>query len=183
MKSIKSYPVVLSIAGSDSSGGAGIQADLKTFSALGVYGATAITAVTAQNTVGVHAQCALPPQMVYDQIVAVVDDLHPSVVKIGMLSNSEIVCAVANALGRYALPVVLDPVIVSSSGHRLLSEEAVDVIKEKLLDDHVADLVGTAFTFLLSVCSANEVFLAMFPSASSHLVELCSAIGTEQHSR
>ena len=133
MKSIKSYPVVLSIAGSDSSGGAGIQADLKTFSALGVYGATAITAVTAQNTVGVHAQCALPPQMVYDQIVAVVDDLHPSVVKIGMLSNSEIVCAVADALGRYALPVVLDPVIVSSSGHRLLSEEAVDVIKEKLL--------------------------------------------------
>lgn len=133
MKSIKSYPVVLSIAGSDSSGGAGIQADLKTFSALGVYGATAITAVTAQNTVGVHAQCALPPQMVYDQIVAVVDDLHPSVVKIGMLSNSEIVCAVADALSRYALPVVLDPVIVSSSGHRLLSEEAVDVIKEKLL--------------------------------------------------
>lgn len=133
MKSIKSYPVVLSIAGSDSSGGAGIQADLKTFSALGVYGATAITAVTAQNTVGVHAQCALPPQMVYDQIVAVVDDLHPSVVKIGMLSNSEIVSAVAEALGRYALPVVLDPVIVSSSGHRLLSEEAVDVIKEKLL--------------------------------------------------
>lgn len=133
MKSIKSYPVVLSIAGSDSSGGAGIQADLKTFSALGVYGATAITAVTAQNTVGVHAQCALPPQMVYDQIVAVVDDLHPSVVKIGMLSNSEIVCAVADALCRYALPVVLDPVIVSSSGHCLLSEEAVDVIKEKLL--------------------------------------------------
>lgn len=133
MKSIKSYPVVLSIAGSDSSGGAGIQADLKTFSALGVYGATAITAVTAQNTVGVHAQCALPPQMVYDQIVAVVDDLHPSVVKIGMLSNSEIVSAVAEALSRYALPVVLDPVIVSSSGHRLLSEEAVDVIKEKLL--------------------------------------------------
>lgn len=133
MKSIKSYPVVLSIAGSDSSGGAGIQADLKTFSALGVYGATAITAVTAQNTVGVHAQCALPPHMVYDQIVAVVDDLHPSVVKIGMLSNSKIVCAVADALSRYALPVVLDPVIVSSSGHRLLSEEAVDVIKEKLL--------------------------------------------------
>ena len=66
----KTYPIVLSIAGSDSSGGAGIQADLKTFSALGVYGATAITAITAQNTLGVHAQCAIPPQMVYDQISA-----------------------------------------------------------------------------------------------------------------
>ena len=133
MKSTKSYPIVLSIAGSDSSGGAGIQADLKTFSALGVYGSTAITAITAQNTVGVHAQYALPPKMVYDQIVAVVNDLHPSVVKIGMLSNAEIVCAVVDALSQYTLPIVLDPLIVSSSGHRLLSEEAIEVIKEKLL--------------------------------------------------
>ena len=95
----KSYPIVLSIAGSDSSGGAGIQADLKTFSALGVYGATAITAVTAQNTQGVHSQLAIAPQMVYDQIVAVVDDLHPSFAKIGMLANAEVAAAVAEALG------------------------------------------------------------------------------------
>jgi hydroxymethylpyrimidine/phosphomethylpyrimidine kinase len=74
----KTYPVVLSIAGSDSSGGAGIQADLKTFSALGVYGATAITAITAQNTQGVHSQLAIAPEMVYDQIISVVDDLHPT---------------------------------------------------------------------------------------------------------
>jgi len=129
----KTYPIVLSIAGSDSSGGAGIQADLKTFSALGVYGATAITAITAQNTLGVHAQCPIPPEMVYDQITAVVDDLHPSFVKIGMLSNAEIVLAVAEALGKYSLPIVLDPVMVSSSGHRLLSVEAQDLVKKKLL--------------------------------------------------
>ena len=133
MNSKKNYPIVLSIAGSDSSGGAGIQADLKTFSALGVYGATAITAITAQNTQGVHSQFALSPQMVYEQIVAVIDDLHPSFVKIGMLSNAEIVLAVADALSRYSLSVILDPVIVSSSGHRLLSIEAIDVMKEKLL--------------------------------------------------
>ena len=129
----KSYPIVLSIAGSDSSGGAGIQADLKTFSALGVYGATAITAITAQNTLGVVSQMSLPPQMVREQIVAVMDDLHPSVVKIGMLSNAEIVNAVAEVLSEYKPKIVLDPVIVSTSGHRLLSVEAQEVIKEKLL--------------------------------------------------
>ncbi len=129
----KSYPIVLSIAGSDSSGGAGIQADLKTFSALGVYGATAITAITAQNTLGVVSQMALPPQMVREQIIAVMDDLHPSVVKIGMLSNAEIVNAVAEVLSEYKPKIVLDPVIVSTSGHRLLSVEAQEVIKEKLL--------------------------------------------------
>lgn len=133
MNQEKSYPIVLSIAGSDSSGGAGIQADLKTFSSLGVYGATAITAITAQNTQGVHSQLAITPQMVYDQIVAVIDDLHPSFVKIGMLSNAEIVTAVAEALSQYSLTIILDPVIVSSSGHRLLSLEAQDALKEKLL--------------------------------------------------
>ena len=129
----KSYPIVLSIAGSDSSGGAGIQADLKTFSALGVYGATAITAITAQNTLGVVSQMALPPQMVREQIIAVMDDLHPSVVKIGMLSNAEIVKAVAEVLSEYKPKIILDPVIVSTSGHRLLSVEAQEVIKERLL--------------------------------------------------
>ena len=133
MNSKKSYPIVLTIAGSDSSGGAGIQADLKTFSALGVYGASAITAITAQNTQGVHSQCALNPQIVYDQIIAVIDDLHPSFVKVGMLSNVDIVFAVVEALGKYSLPIVLDPVMVSTSGHRLLSVEAQEVVKKKLL--------------------------------------------------
>lgn len=128
----RTYPIVLSIAGSDSSGGAGIQADLKTFSALGVYGTTAITAITAQNTLGVHAQHPIPAEMVYNQIVAVLDDLHPFFVKIGMLSNPEIVMAVADALSKYPLSIVLDPVMVSSSGHRLLSVEAQEVIKQNL---------------------------------------------------
>lgn len=129
----KSYPTVLSIAGSDSGGGAGIQADLKTFSSLGVYGATAITAITAQNTQGVHSQFALPPQMVYDQIIAVMEDIHPSVIKIGMLSNVQVATVVAEALERYSIPIILDPVMVSSSGHRLLSVEAQEVLKERLL--------------------------------------------------
>lgn len=133
MNQSKSYPKVLSIAGSDSSGGAGIQADLKTFSALGVYGATAITAVTAQNTQGVISQFALSPEMVSDQIKAVIDDIEPSVVKIGMLSNSDIVKVVAECLRHYRLTVILDPVMVSSSGHRLLSIEAQELIKEHLL--------------------------------------------------
>lgn len=129
----KVYRLALSIAGSDSSGGAGIQADIKTFSALGVYGATAITAITAQNTLGVHSQLSLPQQIVYDQIVAVIDDLSPSVVKIGMLSNAAIVTAVADALGRYSMPIILDPVIVSTSGHRLLSVEGEELVKQRLI--------------------------------------------------
>lgn len=133
MNAQKTYPVVLSIAGSDSSGGAGIQADIKTFAALGVYGATAITAITAQNTLGVHAQHAIPPQMVHDQIVATMDDLAPSVVKIGMFANVAIVDAVAEALSSYSTPIILDPVIVSTSGHRLLSAEAEKSIIRRLL--------------------------------------------------
>lgn len=130
---LRRYPVVLSIAGSDSSGGAGIQADLKTFSALGVYGATAITAITAQNTKGVNSQLAISPEMVYNQIVAVVEDIAPSVIKIGMLANKEVAIIVADALSRYNIPTILDPVMVSSSGHRLLSLDAQEVVKERLL--------------------------------------------------
>ena len=130
---LRRYPVVLSIAGSDSSGGAGIQADLKTFSALGVYGATAITAITAQNTVGVNSQLAISPEMVYNQIVAVVEDIAPSAIKIGMLANKEVAIIVADVLSRYNIPTILDPVMVSSSGHRLLSLDAQEVVKERLL--------------------------------------------------
>ena len=127
------YPTALSIAGSDSSAGAGIQADLKTFSALGVYGATAITAITAQNTEGVVSQCALPADIVRDQIVAVIEDIRPSVIKIGMLHNRDTANIVADTLERYNIPIILDPVMVSTSGHRLLSPDAEDVITKRLL--------------------------------------------------
>ena len=110
-----------------------MQADVKTFAALGVYGATAITAITAQNSLGVHSQEAVSAELVYKQIVSVVDDLHPLVVKVGMLSNVAIVEAVAQALSRYSIPIILDPVILSSTGHRLLSIEAQEVVKQRLL--------------------------------------------------
>ncbi|HUF24789.1 MAG TPA: bifunctional hydroxymethylpyrimidine kinase/phosphomethylpyrimidine kinase [Vicinamibacterales bacterium] len=119
----------LTIAGSDSGGGAGIQADLKTFAAHGVFGTSAITAVTAQNTRGVSAVHILPPAMVRAQIDAVVSDIRPDAVKIGMLASAAIVTAVAQALDAHALqPVVLDPVMVAKGGSRLLSPEAVDAM-------------------------------------------------------
>ena len=124
----------LTIAGSDSGGGAGIQADLKTFAAHGVYGTTAITAVTAQNTLGVRSWLALPPEIVVAQIEAVVEDFGADATKIGMLANAAIARAVAHALDRLALPhVVLDPVMIAKGGDRLLDEDAVEVIRAELL--------------------------------------------------
>ena len=127
------YVRVLSIAGSDSGGGAGIQADLKTFSALGCYGMTAITAVTAQNTQGVRAIHAVPPQMLRAQIDAVVQDIGVDAVKIGMLATPEAVDVVAQALRSYHIShVVLDPVMVATSGDRLIAHETVAVLVNEL---------------------------------------------------
>jgi hydroxymethylpyrimidine/phosphomethylpyrimidine kinase len=125
---------VLSIAGSDSGGGAGIQADLKTFSALGVFGMTAITAVTIQNTLGVSGYEALPPEVVGDQIRAVVTDIGVDAAKTGMLASAAIVHAVAEAIAETAIPnLVVDPVSVSKHGHRLLDEDAVGALRERVL--------------------------------------------------
>lgn len=127
------YPRVLSIAGSDSGGGAGIQADLKTFSALGCYGMTAITALTAQNTLGVRSIHGVPPQMLLDQIDAVVEDIGVDAVKIGMLHSPEIVHAVAEAIDRHALErVVLDPVMVATSGAVLIDNPAIIALVREL---------------------------------------------------
>jgi hydroxymethylpyrimidine/phosphomethylpyrimidine kinase len=124
----------LTIAGSDSGGGAGIQADLKTFAAHGVYGVSAITAVTAQNTTGVQAWQAVPVDLVVAQIEAVVSDIGVQAVKIGMLANAAIVRAVARTVGVLELPhVVLDPVMVAKGGDRLLQEDAVDELRMVLL--------------------------------------------------
>ncbi len=127
------YPRVLSIAGSDSGGGAGIQADLKTFAALGCYGMTAITAITAQNTCGVRAIHGVPAQMLRDQIDAVLEDIGADAVKIGMLHTSEIVRAVAEAIDRHALQnVVFDPVMVATSGALLIDNAAMEVLVREL---------------------------------------------------
>ncbi|MDX1606190.1 MAG: bifunctional hydroxymethylpyrimidine kinase/phosphomethylpyrimidine kinase [Candidatus Competibacterales bacterium] len=129
-----SAPIALTIAGSDSGGGAGIQADLKTFSALGVYGASVITALTAQNTRAVTGILDVEPAFVGAQLDAVCEDLAVAAVKIGMLSRPEVIRAVAAGLDRHGLDaVVLDPVMVAKSGDRLLAEEAVDALRRELL--------------------------------------------------
>ena len=126
--------IALTIAGSDSSGGAGIQADLKTFSALGVYGASAITALTAQNTHGVEAVHAVPPDFILKQIEAVARDLDVGAVKIGMLATRALIEAVAEGLERFpGVPVVLDPVMVAASGDPLLDEDAVETLRAVLV--------------------------------------------------
>lgn len=125
--------MALTIAGSDSSGGAGIQADLKTFSALGVYGATVITALTAQNTKGVSDVMAVPPEFVLAQMRAVAEDLAVDAIKIGMLATGPIIEAVAAGLDAFPdVPVVLDPVMVATSGDPLLDDDAVDQLKSRL---------------------------------------------------
>jgi len=150
------YPRVLSIAGSDSGGGAGIQADLKTFSALGCFGMTAITALTAQNTCGVRSIHGAPPEMLRDQIDAVMDDIGADAVKIGMLHSPDIVRTVAQAIDRHGLSnVVFDPVMVATSGAVLIDNTAVEVLVRELFGrvavitpnlDEAALLVGQALT-------------------------------------
>ena len=127
-------PRVLTIAGSDSGGGAGIQADLKTFSALGVYGMTAITAVTVQNTKGVSAVEEVSPSIVADQIRAVATDIGVDAAKTGMLASAAIVDTVAEAAADVHLPnLVVDPVFVSKHGHPLLADDAVDALRRSIL--------------------------------------------------
>ncbi|MFL5798615.1 MAG: bifunctional hydroxymethylpyrimidine kinase/phosphomethylpyrimidine kinase [Actinomycetota bacterium] len=127
-------PRALSIAGSDSGGGAGIQADLKTFGALGCFGMTAITAVTVQNTLGVTAYEELSPQVVGDQVRAVAADIGVDAAKTGMLASAAIVEAVADAVREAGIsPLVVDPVFVSKHGHRLLDEDAVGALRARLL--------------------------------------------------
>lgn len=164
------YPRVLSIAGSDSSGGAGIQADLKTFAALGCYGMTAITALTAQNTCGVRAIHGVPPQMLSDQIDAVVDDIGVDAVKIGMLHSPQIVHAVAAAIDRHALTnVVFDPVMVATSGAALIDRTAMDVLVDELFHrvavitpnlDEAALLVGRPIASVDDMELAAQTLLA-----------------------
>lgn len=126
-------PNVLSIAGSDPSGGAGIQADLKAIGANGGYGMAALTALTVQNTRGVSGARMMPPQFITDQVAAVFDDIRVDAVKIGMLGTTEIVEAVADVLENRGVSIVLDPVMVAKGGDRLLSQSAVEAVRRRLL--------------------------------------------------
>jgi hydroxymethylpyrimidine/phosphomethylpyrimidine kinase len=133
-------PIALTIAGSDSSGGAGIQADIKTFTVLGVYGASALTALTAQNTLGVTAIHSVPPDFVALQIDAVASDMKVSATKTGMLNDRATVLAVVEAIRRHGLhPLVVDPVMVATSGDLLLEPDAVVAVRDVLLP--LADLI------------------------------------------
>ena len=131
---IQNYPRVLTIAGSDSGGGAGIQADIKSISANGCFAASAITAITAQNTLGVNAVEGLSIEIIEGQIDAVLSDIGADSIKIGMLHSAEVVQCVARMLRKYNIKdVVLDPVMVSTSGHRLIEESAIEVLKAELM--------------------------------------------------
>ena len=164
------YPRLLTIAGSDSGGGAGIQADLKTFSALGCFGMTAITALTAQNSVGVRAIHCVPPQMLRDQIDAVVEDIGADAVKIGMLHSPDTVQVVASAITRHALPhVVLDPVMVATSGAVLIDRPAITALVRELFGlavvvtpnlDEASLLVGRTLTNEDDMQAAAHALLA-----------------------
>ena len=136
----REYYKVLTIAGSDSGGGAGIQADLKTFAAIGCYGTSVITALTAQNTLGVTAIHALPPSFAIEQMAAVFTDIGADAVKIGMLYSAELIEAISEALNKYrARNIVLDPVMFAQSGDKLLQDDAIQAIKDHLMP--VADVV------------------------------------------
>jgi len=166
---------VLSIAGSDPSGGAGIQADLKTFSALGAYGMAVISGLTAQNTRGVVAVEMPSPGFVATQLRAVLDDIEVSAIKIGMLGNAEVIAAVADVLrDRYDGPLVLDPVMVAKSGDALLQPEAVGALKQLLLPlatvvtpnlPEAAALTGLAATAQYDMLAAARALLALGPDA------------------
>ncbi|WP_308762511.1 bifunctional hydroxymethylpyrimidine kinase/phosphomethylpyrimidine kinase [uncultured Bacteroides sp.] len=131
---MRTYPCVLTIAGSDCSGGAGIQADIKTISALGAYAASAITAITVQNTCGVTGIHPVPPSYVKGQIEAVMDDIRPQAIKIGMINDTKIVEVIAEMLQKYQPQfVVFDPVMVSTSGCKLMEDEAIEAITTRLI--------------------------------------------------
>ena len=163
--------VALTIAGSDSGGGAGIQADLKTFHQLGVFGTSAIAAITAQNTLGVTDWQAVPVKLVTAQIEAVATDLPPAAVKTGMLGSAAIVAAVAESIDRFELPnYVLDPVMVATSGDLLIETDAVDAIRKRLVplalvvtpnSDEAAVLAGFAVTDLNTMRLAAESIAVM----------------------
>jgi hydroxymethylpyrimidine/phosphomethylpyrimidine kinase len=169
-----SVPVALTIAGSDSSAGAGIQADLKTFAALGVYGACVITALTAQNTKGVFAIHDVPANFVAAQMEAVFSDLDISAVKIGMLANAAVIDTVAAGLDRYrARNIVLDPVMVASTGADLLRADAMDALRKLI------GRVGVFTPNLFEAAALLEVTMARDEAEMLAQAQKLRALGAE----
>lgn len=172
---MKSTPKALTIAGSDSGGGAGIQADLKTFSANGCYGSSVITALTAQNTQGVRNISGVDPAFIQDQLQAVLSDIGADAIKIGMLHASDVIEAIASVLADYThIPIVLDPVMVAKSGDRLLQEDAVETLKSQLLPKatlltpnipEAADLTGQSIESEKGMESVLPALLALGPQS------------------
>ncbi len=159
-------PVALTIAGSDPSGGAGLQADLKTFHRFGVYGESVVTLITAQNSVGVTRVEVLPPDLVLEQLEAVLSDMPPRAAKTGALGNAGIVEAIAEAAMRFPFPLVVDPVMISKHGARLMEAASLDRLIERafLLTPNLpeaAELVGFAVTDRDSMCRAAERLIQM----------------------
>lgn len=164
-------PVALTIAGSDSGGGAGIQADLKTFHAFGVFGASAVTAITAQNTLGVTAVHPVPPAVVRAQIDAVAADLHPRALKTGMLATAELIETVAEAIAAHRLRAcVMDPVMVAASGHRLLEPHAEATLARRLLP--LSALVTPNLQEAALLTGTEVDSLAAMKAAARHLVRM-----------
>jgi hydroxymethylpyrimidine/phosphomethylpyrimidine kinase len=163
------YPSVLTIAGFDGSGGAGIQADIKTFSALGCYATSVLTALPVQNTQGVRKIYPVSMEAVADQLEAVLDDIFPKAIKIGMVHTPQLVEVIINTLKKYPkVPIVFDPVMVATSGHRLIEEETVTTIIEKLFPivdiitpnmDEAAILAGMEVKTLNEMLAAGEKIL------------------------
>jgi HMP-P_kinase: phosphomethylpyrimidine kinase len=166
-------PAVLSIAGSDSSGGAGIQADIKTMQANGVYAMSAITALTAQNTTGVSGIFEVTPEFLGQQLDAVFTDIYPDAVKIGMVASAELVKMIAFKLKEYkAERIVVDPVMVSTSGSRLISEEAIQILK--------TELFPLASVLTPNIPEAEVLFGASIHSAED-MERAAQAISEEYH--
>ncbi|OLY91265.1 hydroxymethylpyrimidine/phosphomethylpyrimidine kinase [Cnuella takakiae] len=169
------YPVVLTIAGSDSGGGAGIQADLKTFSALGCFGTSAITAITAQNTLGVRGIHSIPADMVRQQIEAVLEDLQPAAIKIGMIHTAELATTIAQALQGYQqIPIILDPVMVATSGARLIEETTVHTLRELLFP--LATLITPNLDEAAVLYGQNIPDVAAMQTAALALTHNCNAV-------
>jgi hydroxymethylpyrimidine/phosphomethylpyrimidine kinase len=170
------YPAVITIAGSDSGGGAGIQADLKTFAALGCYGSSAITAVTVQNTLGVQAIHSIPAEIVEGQIRAVMDDIKPAAVKVGMVHTPELASIINETLRNYpGVPVIFDPVMVSTSGHKLILDDTIAALKAGLIVS--ADLLTPNLDEAVLLCGKRIKSLEDMLEAAKLLIGFgCKAV-------